>query len=146
MVHGVDASAIGPVDVAVIEFAGGRLGGDIGPALIALSDAGIVRFLDLAVIRKDADGAVDIVELEDADLNDLPGLDDNFDLLSSDDLLEISNGLAPGTSALAIVWANSWSVRFAEAVRGSGGRLVRQDRVPHEEVLAAFASVDSESV
>ena len=46
------------------------------------------------------------------------------------------------STALAIVWENSWARRLIDAIVGSGGRLVAHDRLDAEavnELLAEFA-------
>ena len=56
---------LGPVDYVVLEFPGSKLTGEIAPALRDLVERGLVRVLDLLVIRKDEDGTVDALELSD---------------------------------------------------------------------------------
>ena len=63
-------------------------------------------------------------------------------LLSEDDIAAAGEALSPGSTALAIVWENSWARRLIDAIVGSGGRLVAHDRLDAEavnEILAEFA-------
>ena|ERR1700742_1473972 len=142
----LDAAAIGPVDVAVIVFDGDGFSADVAPALTELNDSGTVHVIDLAFVRKEADDSVSYVEVEDAEVaREFERLDnDHFDLLSDEDLTEIAGGLEPGTSALVIVWENTWAGRLASAVRASHGRLVAQERIPRETVVRAIAALDQE--
>jgi len=137
---------IGPVDVAVIVFDGNDFNGDVAPALAELHDSGTVRVVDLAFVRRDADGLVSVVEAQDADVADtLAGVaGSQTDLLNDADLDELAGRLEPGTSALVIVWENTWAARMATAVRKSNGRLAMFDRIPHENVLRAFAAVNAD--
>jgi Family of unknown function (DUF6325) len=139
----IDPDTIGPVDVAVIGFTGDGFNGEIAPALRDLADSGVVRIIDLAFVRKDADGNSMAVELEDANVADaFAGLDDEQqDLLSDADLDLIAESLEPATAALVIVWENSWAARFSGAVRRSNGFLVSQDRIPHEAVVRAIEAL-----
>ncbi|MFZ2012628.1 MAG: DUF6325 family protein [Nocardioides sp.] len=137
---------IGPVDVAVIAFVGNQFNGDVAPALQELNQSGVVRIVDLAFVLKDEDGTVSSVEVEDAELADVFSsvYGDQFDLLSDDDLAVIGHQLDPNTSALVVVWENSWAARLAAAIRDSHGTLIEQERIPRETVLRAIAALDEE--
>ena len=52
---------LGPVDWIVVEFPGSRFKGEIAPALAELVERGIVRVLDLLLIRKDEDGSAGLL-------------------------------------------------------------------------------------
>lgn len=137
---------IGPVDVAVIAFEGNQFNGDVAPALQELNQSGVVRIVDLAFVRKEEDGTVSSVEVEDAELADVFSTvyGDQFDLLSDDDLAIIGHQLDPNSSALVVVWENSWQARLAAAIRNSHGTLIEQERIPRETVLRAIAALDEE--
>jgi uncharacterized membrane protein len=143
---GLDADTIGPVDVAVILFEGNEFSGDVAPALSDLNDSGTVRIIDLAFVSKDDDESISYAEVADAAVADaFERLHDaNFDLLSEEDLNEIASGLKAGSSALVIVWENTWAGRIAAAIRASHGQLISQDRIPRETVLRAIAALDEE--
>lgn len=140
------ADSIGPVDVAVIAFEGSEFNGDVAPALAELHDSGTVRVIDLAFIRKEDDGSTSFLEVEDADVADAFAtiVGQPFDLLSDEDLTEIASGLKSGSSAMVIVWENSWAARLAAAVRNSNGSLIAQERIPRENVMRAIAALDED--
>jgi ABC-type cobalamin/Fe3+-siderophores transport system ATPase subunit len=129
-----------------ILFEGNRFNGDVAPALADLQDSGTVRIIDLAFVRKETDGAVSFVEAGDPDLaEELTGIEDGqFDLLNDEDLIEVASGLDAGSSAMIIVWENSWAARLGAAVRASHGRLIALERIPHETVQRAVAALDEE--
>lgn len=83
----------------------------MAPALADLSDSGTVRVIDLAFVRKQADGTTSFVEVADPEVADEFDriTDAQFDPLSDSDLTEIAAGLAAGTSALVVVWEYSWA-------------------------------------
>src|SRR6188472_397463 len=58
---------LGPVDWIVVEFPGSQFNGEIAPALQDLVDRGLVRVLDLLILKKDADGGIEAFELSDLD-------------------------------------------------------------------------------
>jgi hypothetical protein len=146
MTAALDTNAIGPVDVAVILFEGNRFNGDVAPALAELHDDATVRIIDLAFVRKENNGEVVIFEVGDAEVADafeaVTGA--QFELLSEDDLAEVAAGLPRDSSAIVVVWENSWAARLTAAIRGSGGQVVTMERIPREAVLRAVAALDEE--
>jgi len=135
---------IGPVDIAVIRFDGSQFNGDVAPALIDLMESGIVRVIDVSFVRKDADGAVEIIEGVDAEVAQAfeRVVGTQFDLLSDEDLADIAEDLDPGSSAIVVVWENSWAARLGAALRGSQGEVVLLERIPRDVVLAAIDALD----
>jgi hypothetical protein len=139
----LQADKVGPVDVAVIAFEGNDFNGDVAPALAELQASGTVNVIDLAFVRKDADGSTAIVELTDEAVADvferITGT--QFDLLSEADLSDLASALDPSSSAMIVVWENSWAARFASAVRESHGRVTMLERIPHENVERAISAL-----
>jgi len=141
----LDADSVGPVDVAVIVFEGNKFSGDVAPALAELNDNGTVRIIDFAFVRKEADGSASVVEAGDAEVAEQFDFHaTRFDLLSEEDLVGFADELEADSSALVVVWENSWAARLAAAVRASHGRLISQERIPRETVLRAIAALDEE--
>ncbi len=140
----LQADRIGPVDVAVIAFDGNDFNGDIAPALADLQASGTVNVIDLAFVRKGADGSTAIVEVADdavaAAFDRIA--DSQFDLLSEADLTDLARGLEPESAAMVVVWENSWAARFATAVRQSHGRVAMLERIPHENVERAITALE----
>lgn len=62
-----DIDELGPVDWIVVEFPGSKFNGEIAPALGDLVERGIVRVLDLLLLKKDMDGSLEAYELSDLD-------------------------------------------------------------------------------
>lgn len=138
----------GPIDFVLIEFPADRLTGEAAPALIDLVERGVVRLLDLLVISKAEDGAVEAVELTDpagpgAGFQYFAGA--RSGLLGNDDMKEAAEAMNPGTVAALIVYENSWAVPFVGAVRNSGGELIASARIPAPEVMAALDALESEN-
>ena len=140
------SAPVGPVEIAVLEFPGSRFNGEIVPALAELVDTGVVAILDLVVITKDPDGAVEVLELIDMGDEDAAVFDeldgDVIGLLSEDDLAAAGGLLEPGSTAAVIVWENTWARKLVAAILDSGGRLVAHDRVDAETVNLALATLD----
>jgi len=142
----VDPQTMGPVDVAIIVFEGNDFNGQVAPALADLQQSGTVHILDLVFIYRAEDGTTSIVELADSDVAaDFESVSsDDLDLLSEEELNEAAEGLDPGSSALFIVWENTWAAEFATAVRQSGGRLAGFERIPHDILVAALEDLDAD--
>ena len=134
---------LGPIDYLVVEFPAGKAAftGEMGDKLRSLVEGGIVRVLDLLIITKDEDGAVDAFEVEDFEDGAAGALRDfGFELaelLTEEDVDHIAAALEPGTVAAALVWENTWAAPFASSIRHSGGQLVASGRIPMQAILAA---------
>lgn len=132
-----------PVEIAVIEFPGSRFDGEIIPALAELVDDRVVTIIDLCLVTKEADGSVmalEISDLSDEDAAAFEQLDGEVTgLLSAEDIEQVGATLSLGSSAVLVVWENTWAGRLTEAVLGAGGRLVAHDRLDAETVRTALA-------
>lgn len=129
---------MGPVDWLVVRFPGSRFTGRIAPEIRRLEDSGIVRVIDLVLIRKDEEGNVASFEV-----NDLGGEDESAfqafsgkvdEWLSQDDIDSIGNDLPSNSAAGAILFENLWAIKLKEALMDAGGEMVAQGRVPPELV------------
>lgn len=100
--------------------------------LAALVAGGEIRLLDLLVVSRGVDGDLSSVEIEDLGLGELEL--EASGIVGDDDLAELGEVIAPGTSAallaIELVWAKRLASRFAE----SGGVVLRSDRIPADVV------------
>jgi len=133
---------LGPVDYLVVEFPGSNFNGEIMPELVDLVERGIVRVLDLVLIKKDDDGsfeAFEFADIESGALGELRELERELaDLLSEDDVAAVAEALEPGSTAGLLIYENVWAAPFAAAVRRSGGQLVANGRIPVQALLAVI--------
>lgn len=141
---------LGPVDYLVIEFPGSRFNGEIGSALLDLVDRGVIRVLDLVVIKKDEGGSFEAFEFDDIDDSELGGIrsleSELAQLLSADDVASVAAALEPGSSAGLLVYENLWAAPFGSAVRRAGGQLVANGRIPVQALLAVMEEELSEAI
>ena len=143
-----ETDVLGPVDYLVIEFPAEKanFSGEMAAELKSLVDRELVRVLDLLLLRKDLDGTVEAVELEDAaegDVGELLSLEaDVAMLLAAADVESIGMALEPGSHAAVLVYENRWAGPFGTAVRRSGGQLVANGRIPTQALLAAVGADD----
>lgn len=146
----VTVDELGPVDYLVVEFPPGEqhFSGEMARELLSLVDTGVVRLLDLLVIAKDADGAIEALELDDLEeAGELARLETEIaEILAEDDVVHLAEAMEPGTVAGVLVWENRWAAPFASAARRAGGQLVASGRIPIQALVASFeAEAEAES-
>ncbi|MEO8518155.1 MAG: DUF6325 family protein [Dermatophilaceae bacterium] len=141
---------LGAVDWLVLEFPGSKFNGGIAPVISDLTERGLIRVLDLLVVKKDTDGrfeAFEIEDLEDSELGDLRAYERDLAMvLGEQDLADIATVIEPGSTAAVLVWENKWSAPFGAAVRDAGGQLVARGTIPNQAVLAALEAEEEEGV
>jgi hypothetical protein len=139
-----DVNELGPVDYVVVEFPADRanFSGEMAAELLALVKRGVVRVLDLLILRKNPDGSIEGFESHDfgeAELGELRELETELAmLLAEEDIESIGAALEPGSVAAVLVWENAWAAPFGSAVRRSGGQLVASGRIPIQALAAAL--------
>ncbi len=145
-----DVDELGPVDYLVVEFPAERanFSGEMKSELSNLIERGLVRVLDLLMLKKEPDGSVEGFEAHDfgdGDLAELRGAETELAmLLAEEDVEAIGAALAPGSVAGVLVWENVWAAPFGAAVRHSGGQVVAGGRIPIQ-ALAAAVEVDMDT-
>ncbi len=135
----------GPIDFIALEFEGNKFKGDILTSLMELVEQQIVRVIDLVVVMKDKDGEMAVVEFEQLG----PDLLAVFDPLSiqvtgmvtAGDIEMIGEQLNNNATAAIMLFENLWAIKFKEALIEADGRLLMQERIPHEAVLAALVDM-----
>jgi len=141
-----DDYMVGPIDFLAVEFPGARLNGEGLNALMDLVERGIIRILDLSVVKVDGDGTVTAVELTDLDGDgtlDLTmfagvrsGLLDEEDVAASAELAE------PGNAVAVLLYENTWAGPFVAALRRAGADVVASGRIPATDVIAMLDDLE----
>jgi hypothetical protein len=141
---------LGPVDYLIVEWPPGtQPTGEGLKELADLSDAGLIRVLDLAFVQKGEDGSVaglalmDIDSDGDLDLVEFGGASSG--LLGQDDYDEAGGALEPGASAAILLYENRWARPFAAAVRASGAQLVASGRISADDLAVAVETLETAS-
>jgi len=125
---------MGPVEYLVVEFPGNQFKGEIIPALEDLVERRVIEVIDLVLVRKQQDGAVTYVELNDLDdaeaaqFNAVVG--EVTGLLSTEDLNEIGAALSPNSSAGVLVFEDAWTKRLLQTIQRADGIVLALDRIP----------------
>jgi len=136
----------GPIDFLALDFKTDQLKGEIIPELLELVKNKIVRVIDLVLIQKYEDGHHQAMEMQQL-APDLLALFDPLEveisgIIQVEDIDNIAKAMENGSNAAILLFENLWAVKFKDAVLRANGRLLAQERIPHqvvEETLEAFA-------
>jgi hypothetical protein len=139
---------LGPVDYLVVEFPAGasHFTGEMAEELAKLAESGTIRILDVLILRKDADGSVEALEIDDLDeVDDLRVIETQIaEILAEEDVEHLAAAMEPGSVAGVLVWENAWAAPFASAARRSGGQLIANGRIPIQAIVASFEAEEAE--
>lgn len=141
---------LGPIDIVVIAYpADAPMTGDAVPIFVDLIDRGIIRVLDVLIVRQNEDGTVSgfaAADLDSEHIGDLKVFEGaSSGLLGEDDAATAGEMLEPGSAAVMIVYENRWAAPFANAVRRNGGVLVASQRIGVQELMDALDTADAVS-
>jgi len=137
---------LGPVEMLVVQFPGTEVKGDIVPAIKELVKNGTIRVIDILFLKKDQDGNVtmlEINELDDASFAAFSPIVAEVDgLVSRDDVQQLAATLNNNSSAGVMLFEDTWATRLRDAIVEAQGKVVLIDRIPQvviEQALAAGA-------
>lgn len=141
---------VGPIDYLAVEFPDGRLKGEGLAILLDLVDRGVIRILDLQVVRRELDGSYTAAAIADfdgdgtLDLALFAGIESG--LLGEDDLQDAAALIDPGNAVAVLVYENTWAGPFVSAMRRAGAEVISSGRIPADNVIAALDALEAESV
>jgi hypothetical protein len=138
----------GPVDFIALEFKGNQFKGEIFPEVLNLVNNGIVRIIDMIIVKKDADGTVTHQEMQETDKSVLAVFDplkaEINGMIQVEDIELIGEKLEPNSTAAVILFENLWAVNFVKAVENANGRSVMHVRIPHDVVVETMEKITGE--
>jgi hypothetical protein len=133
----------GPVDYLVVEFPPetAHFSGEMAKELASLVESELIQILDLVLLRKNEDGSVEALEIEDLDeVDELRKAETQIaEILAAEDVANLAQAMEPGTTAGVLVWENTWAAPFASAARRAGGQLIATGRIPIQAIAASLA-------
>jgi hypothetical protein len=139
--------SLGPVDYLVVEFPAGasNFTGEMAAELLALVDSGTIRVIDIVILTKDEDGAVEAMELADVgELGELQALEARAGrAVGRGRHRAPRRGHGAGSTAGVLIWENLWAAPFASAARRSGGQLIATGRIPIQAIIASIEADDA---
>ena len=133
------------VEYLVITFPDSSALGSVVPALTDIVRAEQVRVLDIAVLVRASDGALEVREVTDIeDLAALAEFAPELGLLSEGDLRLAARVVRPEEAAIVLVAEDRWAERLSAAVREAGGQIAGGERVSPVRVEVALTDRDDE--
>ena len=141
----------GPVQVLVIGYEQPRFTGEVLAEMARLTDAGLVRLVDVLLVTRAEDGTFETVEVPEDDPQRLPGLPPGNGALAAtllghsadagDDLdaldgpaWSLADAVPAGTTAAVALIEHLWAAPLRAAIRLTGG-------VPLDEFWLAEAEL-----
>jgi hypothetical protein len=136
--------SLGPVELIVVQFPGHEVKGDIVPAIKQLVENGTIRVIDILFIKKDQEGNVTMLEINDLDDASFaafnPIVADVDGLVSRDDVQQLAATLENNTSAGVMLFEDTWATRLRDAIVSAQGKVVLIDRIPQAVIEQALAA------
>ncbi|MCQ4120395.1 DUF6325 family protein [Rhodococcus tibetensis] len=138
------AADVGPVAFLFLTFPGDRADPAVIESFREVVEQGTIAILDLVFLAKSENGALRQVEVdEDLDSIGLAALSlEAKALISDEDLDVVRESLEPGTSAVALVYEQTWARKLAAAAREAGGEVALHLHIPREVVETAIAAAN----
>ena len=139
---------IGPIELIMVKFPGSQLRGNaIAPALKDLVDSNTVRVIDLLIVRKDADGKTQSIELTSLDDDQFkmfePLVDRVLGRISAEQIQRLSDLLKNNSAGAIMLFENVWATRFRDALLAANGELVAIERVPSSVIDSQVRPTES---
>ena len=115
---------MGPLEYLVVGFEGYRFTGQILAELRAAQEKGIIRVVDLCVIKKDEQGNVTTLELPDLSEEEAPELPpvsgDLMGLLADEDIQQVAEDIPNKSAAGLLLFEHTWAIGLKEAIKNAG--------------------------
>jgi uncharacterized membrane protein len=156
--------SMGPIQMTTLAFPGNRFKGEILPELEKLKMAGVVRIVDLLLVRKDELGGVLVTTATDLDWQEavsfgsyigalagyaaagpagiekgaMAGAAELADghLFDQDDVFRVTQALPNNMSAVLVLFEHLWAKPLLDAVDRAGGIELTNDWIRPEEVVS----------
>jgi uncharacterized membrane protein len=125
---------IGPLEFVVIGCKGNQFTSEIVPELNSIQEKGLIRVVDLFFVRKDINGTVTVLEVNDLNDEELAAFDpikeDLMGLLTPEDIVLLTEAIPPDTSAVIVLLEHAWIVKLTDGLNRAGAVLLAGGMVP----------------
>src|SRR5207302_5356561 len=138
---------LGPLEYLVVGFEGNRVTGQILSELRAAREKGIIRVVDLFVLKKDENGDVTSIELSDLSgeeaeqFGSLAG--DIMGLLAPEDIEQTAAYIPNNSTAGLLLLEHTWAIGLKEAIKNAGGVAVAGGLVAPEVLQAVEEDLEA---
>ena len=154
---------LGQIQMLTLAFPGNRFKGEILPELDRLKREGVVRVIDMLLVRKDSQGHTMVATASDLDFEEATSLGSYFGALAGfaaagpegfergaiagaaeladghvfdeDDIFRVTQALDPNTTAVMILLEHTWARGLLDAVARASGIELMNDWIAHEAIL-----------
>ncbi|MFF5078079.1 DUF6325 family protein [Actinoplanes sp. NPDC000266] len=134
-----EVDELGPIDYLCVELPPGSMDGKAFSLLEDLVDRHIIRVLDIALVRKNPNGKVTVLEEAEFDVNGLGSFHGAASgVLGGEDLQEAGELLEPGAAAVILIYENTWAAPLARQLRHVGAQLLASGRIPVQQLIQAL--------
>ena len=138
---------IGPLEFVVIGCKGHQFTREIVPELNSIQEKGLIRVVDLFFVRKDAQGTVTVLEVNDLNDEELaafdPIKDDLMGLITPEDIVLLTETIPPDTSAVIVLLEHAWLVNLNEGLNRAGAVLLAGGMVPQASMGQLEAELEA---
>ena len=140
---------LGPLEYIMVAFEGNRFTGQILSELRAAQEKGIIRVIDLLVIKKDEQGNVTTQELSDLDEEEarpfgfLAGK--LLNIFEPDDVEVIASQMPNNSAADLLLIEDTWAIPLKEALLNAGAVARTGGMVAPEVVQSIEAEIAAEA-
>ncbi|HYB02095.1 MAG TPA: DUF6325 family protein [Ktedonobacteraceae bacterium] len=125
---------MGPLEFVVIGCKGNQFTSEIAPELNSIQENGLIRIVDLFFVRKDVNGTITVLEVNDLNDEELaifdPIKEDLMGLLTPEDIVFLTEVIPPDTSAVILLLEHAWIVKLTEGLNRAGAVLLAGGMIP----------------
>lgn len=138
---------IGPLEFVVIGCKGNQFTSEIVPELNSIQEKGLIRVVDLFFVRKDVNGTVTVLEVNDLNDDELAAFDpikeDLMGFLTPEDIVHLTETIPTDTSAVIVLLEHSWIVKLTEGLNRAGAVLLAGGMVPQASMEQLEAELEA---
>ena len=138
---------IGPLEFVVIGCKGNQFTSEIVPELNSIQEKGLIRVVDLFFVRKDVNGTVTVLEVNDLNDDELAAFDpikeDLMGLLTPEDIMLLTETIPADTSAVIVLLEHAWLVKLTDGLNRAGAVLLAGGMVPQASMEQLEAELEA---
>ena len=138
---------IGPLEFVVIGCKGNQFTSEIVPELNSIQEKGLIRVVDLFFVRKDVNGTVTVLEVNDLNDEELAAFDpikeDLMGFLTPEDIVLLTETIPHDTSAVIVLLEHAWIVKLTEGLNRAGAVLLAGGMVPQASMEQLEAELEA---
>ena len=140
---------LGPLEYLMVAFEGNRFSGQILSELRAAQEKGIIRVIDLLVIKKDEQGnvmALELSDLSEEEARPFGFLAGGLHNIFEPDDVEVTASQMPNNSAAGLMLIeDTWAIPLKQALLNAGAVARTGGLVAPELVQAIEAEIEAEA-